>query len=362
MLMLGEARGSRRRRLERVTTDRRPRTAVVLGAGGVVGHAFHVGVLSALADEFGWDARQAELIVGTSAGSVVGASLRAGLGPIDQRRRLAGEQLSPEGSALVRRAEAAVAAATDSHDGDGGVDDVENAEEKAFGVIARLPRIASPARVRRALREPWRVTPGSLVSAVLRPGRHPTAHLRVPYDAMIGTSWPDADLWIVAVDLDVGLRVVFGRPDAPEATVGEAVEASCAIPGHFVPVTIDGARYVDGAVHSTTNADLVGDSDLRPDLVIVSAPMSAVGGAVPRAQTLSLRQLVRRQVAGEVAALRTKGINPVTFQPTADDLALMVGNSMDPAKASVVCDQVAESTRTHVREAAIAERLAPLRR
>jgi NTE family protein len=342
MLMLGEARGSRRRRLERVTTDRRPRTAVVLGAGGVVGHAFHVGVLSALADEFGWDARQAELIVGTSAGSVVGASLRAGLGPIDQRRRLAGEQLSPEGTALVRR--------------------TENAEEKAFGVIARLPRIASPARVRRALREPWRVTPGSLVSAVLRPGRHPTAHLRVPYDAMIGTSWPDADLWIVAVDLDVGLRVVFGRPDAPEATVGEAVEASCAIPGHFVPVTIDGARYVDGAVHSTTNADLVGDGDLRPDLVIVSAPMSAVGGAVPRAQTLSLRQLVRRQVAGEVAVLRTKGINPVTFQPTADDLALMVGNTMDPSKASVVCDQVAESTRTHVREAAIAERLAPLRR
>ena len=59
-------------------------------------------------------------------------------------------------------------------------------------------------------------------------------------------------------------------------TVGEAVEASCAIPGYFSPVTIDGARYVDGGVHSTTNADLVADCDPPPDLVIVAAPMSAV--------------------------------------------------------------------------------------
>ncbi len=52
-------------------------------------------------------------------------------------------------------------------------------------------RIASPERVRRALREPWRVTPGSLVSAVLPAGRRSTAHLRAPYDAMIGPRWPD---------------------------------------------------------------------------------------------------------------------------------------------------------------------------
>ena len=96
--------------------------------------------------------------------------------------------------------------------------------------IARRLRIASPERVRRALREPWRVTPGSLVSAMLPPGRRPTAHLRVPYDAMLGIAGRDSRLWIVAVDLDVGPRVVFGRPGAPAVTVGQAVEASCAIP------------------------------------------------------------------------------------------------------------------------------------
>ena len=208
--MLGEARGFDRRRLERVTTDRRPNIAVVLGAGGVVGHAFHVGVLSALVDEFGWDVRRAELVVGTSAGSVVGASLRAGLGSADMRRRVMRQQLSTEGSELVRRWEAAVAAL---HQAAGQADeDAGRAEETALGVMTRRLRIASPERVRRAIREPWRITPGSLVSAVLPPGTRPTAHLRVPYDAMIGRYWPSKRLWIVAVDLDVGRRVVFGRP------------------------------------------------------------------------------------------------------------------------------------------------------
>ena len=55
------------------------RIGLVLGAGGAVGHAFHAGVLAALADETGWDAREAEVVVGTSAGSVVGALLRAGM-------------------------------------------------------------------------------------------------------------------------------------------------------------------------------------------------------------------------------------------------------------------------------------------
>ena len=61
---------------------------------------------------------------------------------------------------------------------------------------------------------------------------------------------------------------------------------------------------------------------------------------MPRTPPLSLRQLVRRQVAGEVAALRDHGTDDVTFQPTADDLAVMLGDSMDPAKASIVLRQV----------------------
>src|SRR5262245_23679396 len=54
---------------------------LVLGAGGVVGMAYHAGVLQALAVEGGLDARTADLVVGTSAGSVVGALLRTGTSP-----------------------------------------------------------------------------------------------------------------------------------------------------------------------------------------------------------------------------------------------------------------------------------------
>jgi NTE family protein len=342
-----------------VEPARPTRVALVLGAGGVVGHAFHVGVLDALADELGWDPRRAELIIGTSAGSVVGASLRAGLAPGDLRRRLAGQPLSPPGAVLVGRADEAMARLSTAGDLDAD-GDVDAAEQTAFATIAGRLRIASPERVRRALRAPWRVSPGSLVSALLPAGRRSTAHLRAPHEGMLGDRWPSAPLWIVAVDLDVGPRVVFGRPGAPAVTVGQAVEASCAVPGYFTPVSIDGTRYVDGGVHSTTNADLVVTHEPLPDLAVVCAPMSAVTGAVPRTQAFSIRQFARRQLAGEVAALRAVGVETITFQPTAADLAVMAGNTMDPSKASAVCERAGESTREHIQRADIADRLAPL--
>ena len=76
--------------------------ALVLGAGGVTGGAFHAGVLAALHDVIGWDARTADLVVGTSAGSATGAALRAGLPSPDLAARAGGEPLSDEGTALLR--------------------------------------------------------------------------------------------------------------------------------------------------------------------------------------------------------------------------------------------------------------------
>lgn len=323
--------------------------ALVLGAGGSVGHAFHVGVLSALADEFGWDARSADLIVGTSAGSVVGASLRSGLDALDMRRRTFGQQLSPAGAVLARRGEAAMVAAR-----------AGPAERPESGAALRRMRIASPERVLRAMREPWKVTPGSLFSALVPPGRASTDYLGAVYDDLLGDAWPDGDLWIAAVNLDVGHRVVFGRAGSPAATLGQAVEASCAIPGYFAPVTINDARYVDGGVHSTTNADLVAEFEPQPALALVCAPMSAVGKALelPR---FSIRQLARRSVAREAKILRDRGIEVVTLQPTAADLEHMAGNSMDQALAEAVCRQVVESTLEHVRTPEIADRLSALR-
>ena len=87
--------------------------------------------------------------------------------------------------------------------------------------------------------------------------------------------------------------------------------------------------------------------------------MSAVGSALsPRN---SIRQLARRSVAREARVLRDQGIEVVTFQPTAADLDVMSGDSMDPTKSESVCRQVVESTLAHVREPDIADRLSALR-
>jgi NTE family protein len=77
------------------------RTGVVLGAGGFTGTAFHAGVLTALAEDVGCDARDAELIVGTSAGPTTAALMRAGFPPRDNLRRILGLPLSAEGEAIL---------------------------------------------------------------------------------------------------------------------------------------------------------------------------------------------------------------------------------------------------------------------
>ena len=218
--------------------------------------------------------------------------------------------------------------------------------------------MASPSRVARAFRAPWEVRPGSLAAAMLPAGRIPTDPIAVPFAALYGDQWASRPLWIVAVDLDTGRRTVFGRPGAPRATPAQAAQASCAIPAYFEPVEIDGARYVDGGVHSTTNADVVAPE--RPDLVLISAPMSAVRGAARMGLSLPIRQIARLSLAREVAALRRQGIEVITFQPTAADLEVMNGDALDPAKLAPVCARVTETARQRLSRADVRARLAPL--
>ncbi|MEO6025656.1 MAG: patatin-like phospholipase family protein, partial [Candidatus Binatia bacterium] len=77
------------------------RIGLVLGAGGATGHAFHIGVLSALEEATGWDPRTADVIVGTSAGAVIAALLRGGLSPRDLAARALGDPMSEEGTAIA---------------------------------------------------------------------------------------------------------------------------------------------------------------------------------------------------------------------------------------------------------------------
>ena len=153
------------------------RIGLVLGAGGAVGHAFHAGVLAALSDETGWDARDAEMIVGTSAGSLVGAFLRAGLSGPTSRRAPATTPMSDDGRRLVDRAVAATATPA--------ADPV---------AAAAPPRACRRCRRRapslRAAFPPWTARPGAVAAAALPEGRISTeiiaSGLRPFFD-----HWPD---------------------------------------------------------------------------------------------------------------------------------------------------------------------------
>jgi NTE family protein len=165
-------------------------------------------------------------------------------------------------------------------------------------------------------------------------------------------------MWICAVHLDQGRRVVFGRGDAPVTTVPDAVAASCAIPGFFQPVTIGGARYVDGGAHSPTNLDVLAGESL--DLVIVSSPMSASRGAPRPAPDLAARRLFRLYLSREATAVRRAGTPVVTFQPSTEDRAVMGYNAMDPTRRAPVADQVLDTARRRLRDPALLRSLAAL--
>ncbi len=304
------------------------RIGLVLGAGGVVGHAYHAGVLDGLCDATGWDPRDAEVIVGTSAGSVVGALLRAGFSARDLAARSTGEPLSPEGAELVARSELA------------GASRLPARPPGRRGI----PRMASPALlVRAALRPFWLNRPGVMLAGALPAGAVPTELVAAALRPLFGSEWPDRALWLTAVRLRDGRRVVFGRDGAPPAHVADAVAASCAIPSFFAPVAISGVEYVDGGAHSPTNADLLAELEL--DAVIVSSPMSVAGNRLRPSLDLPARRLCRFYLGQEAARIKRRGAPVLTFQPTGDDLKVMGMNAMDQSRRGPVTEQARESAR-----------------
>jgi NTE family protein len=288
---------------------------IVLGAGGIVGQAFHGGVLRAVHEATGWDPRDAELVVGTSAGSVAGALLRAGV-PAD---RIAGWKAPPEPGLSWEP-----------------------------GPRQGLPRSAAPDALFRALFRPfWRTRPGSLAAAAIPAGRVDPAVFTNALYPLYPDGWPGRSYWACAVRLHDSRRVVFGRDHQPTPHIADAVAASCAIPGYFTPVTIDGQRYVDGGVHSPTNADVV--AGLGLDLVIVSSPMSVTGAPLrlPRID-MPARRLSRAYLGGEVKRIREAGTPVLTFQPTLDDLRVMGMNAMDDDRRDAVDEQAYRSARSRL--------------
>lgn len=288
------------------------RIGLALGGGGLTGTAFHAGVITALADTF--DARDAEIIVGTSAGSTSAALMRAGFPPRDYVARVCGKPLSAEGRKVLGKAPALTAPKAAS---------------------AREPRPASVEVLKTVARRPWRYPPGVPVSGLLPAGTRPMDGVSLFRSVL--SDWPDDPMWIVTLDLEAGKRVVFGRDRM--APVADAVAASCAVPGYYEPVTIDGRRYVDGGAWSMVSLDLLAGHDL--DLVICSAPMSTSDwfardfGNAARVPWRAQLDRERRKVADRV----------LIVAPDARMRSVMGNASMDAARRAPVALAALEYAR-----------------
>ena len=302
-----------------------PRIGLVLGGGGLTGTAFHAGLLAGLAEFADWDARRAEVIVGTSAGSTSAALLRAGL-PAELRR--------PHGrSAHVRRGRA-------------------GARRPRPLAPTASPRTSSPppgGPGSAARHRPTPVFRPGIAAAALLPEGNLAVDAGVSWIGDLFEEWPGQPTWICTVRLDDGVRVVFGR-DA-STSVRDAVTASCAIPGYFAPVIIDGHRHVDGGMWSIHNLDLV--AGLGLDLVVVSAPMSTADPLAAERGTL-LRMPVRRRLDREAEQVRRSGIPVIVIQPDARLREVMGTSTMRLSRRAPVAQA------THVRELARAGRLEDL--
>src|SRR4051812_14161393 len=329
------------------------RVGLVLGAGGVIGGAWLMGALEAVEAETGWRAADAERIVGTSAGAVIGALAAAGVPPEYMSAYAAGETLDDVAEAEARAARAA-----------------QRTSAGDYQLQWALPPIG-PGSWRLAmstLLQPHRHSPAALIAGWLPRGFVSTTPIRDVVDSFVGADWP-ARFWAIAADYGTGNRVAFGREDAPPANVGDAVAASCAIPGFYHPVTIDGRRFVDGGICSVSNLDLLCDAGL--DLVICLNPMSslaqATGGSPADRMAAIMRSAAGRRLGHEARKLRAAGTRVLVLQPNEQDVSLMGFNLMSGARRLEVMEQARRSVgqelrAVRTRQAPLPERTTPRRR
>jgi NTE family protein len=249
--------------------------ALVLGGGGLTGIGWMWGIIAGVAAR-GVDLAAADLVIGTSAGSVVGAPLASGLDVEERyRRQLAGagaEVAARMGPLTMARCGWAVLSARD-----------QRQVGRGLGRVALGTRTVVPS------------------------ARREVIAARLPVH-----TWPDRRLLITAVDVRSGERVAFDRDAGVELV--DAVTASCAVPGVWPSMPIHGRRYIDGGVWSPANADLAAGADR----VVILAPVVRGFGPMP-------------SVAQQAAALRGDA-EVVVVQPDAAAVRAIGRNVLDPAR------------------------------
>ncbi|MEU6312012.1 patatin-like phospholipase family protein [Streptomyces sp. NPDC047014] len=273
-------------------------TALVLGGGGLTGIGWECGILHGLARS-GVDLSTAGLVVGTSAGSVVGAQLTSGLVTPQElyERQLgdaSGEPVAKLGAATIARYALAMAGAR----GDGA------AYRRRVGAMALAADTGQEAERREVLAA-----------------------------RLVSHEWPARRLVVTAVDALTGEPAAFDRESG--AGLVDAVSASCAVPGVWPPVTVGGRRFIDGGIRSATNADLAAGYDR----VVIIAPITLGSRLVP-------------SPAAQAAALRASGARVLLITPSATARKVFGRNVLDPSRRAPAARAGLSQATEHAAEAA----------
>jgi NTE family protein len=275
---------------------------LVLGGGGVAGIAWETGMLAGLADEGVDVVTGADLVIGTSAGSAVAAQVTTGATLDD----LVARQLTPP--------------------------------EESGEIAAEIDGVTIGRMFLRAMRDAENATEmrAALGRGALEADTVPEAARRAVIAHRLPVhEWPvDRDVRIVAADAESGEIRVFVASDGVDLV--DAVAASCAVPGVWPPVTIDGRRYVDGGVRSVTNADLAAGCDV----VLVLAPFPETP-AIADPDALAAIDAVARTarvltITADDASTEAMGTNPL--DPASRGPSVSAGRAQGRAAAHAVRD------------------------
>ncbi|MGG5257558.1 patatin-like phospholipase family protein [Phycicoccus avicenniae] len=272
--------------------------ALVLAGGGATGIAWEAGIILGLRDE-GVDVRDADTMIGTSAGSMVAAHLRLG---------------TDEGDAFARIREGAPLASYGRL----------GATDAGRYVASQVARTRDPRAGR------------ALVSRAALAASTPTEEewLDTVGLGLVGKEWPTGRLLVTAVDAETGTSVVFDG--SGEVPLERAVAASCAVPGVFPAVEVAGRRYVDGGLRSIANADLAAGH--RRVLVLSPYPVGPHLRDLPRMQLRALRPQSRTHlVVPDAKDLWAMGANPLDMTRGGDtfEAARLHGRRIAPRVADV---------------------------
>ena len=265
--------------------------ALVLGGGGPVGIAWESGLLAGLA-QGGVDLGQADFTLGTSAGAFVGVRLALG------------ESAATLADPILADAERPVRNVNRSARRPPDLTNVMRLMAKAQE-IQRHPAEARAEIGALALAADT-ITEQEFIESFGR------SFASLPEDA-----WPERDFACTAVDAESGAFQLWTK--ASGVGVTRAVASSCSVPGVYPPITLQGKRWIDGGVRSSTNADLATGHEV---VVIVAVRLSdwTPGGTLAR---------LFARLDDEVKTLTDGGATVVTLLPDDASRAAMGGNLMD---------------------------------